>query len=285
MQGATTLASEYYTRSFYEEIRNGSLRSAEIIVPLVLGFVPVRSVLDVGCGDATWLSVFRKHGVEDITGIDGGYVSRELLQIPEDCFKEVDLTKPFSLGRVFDLAVCLEVAEHLPAECAASFIKSLAALAPVVLFSAAIPRQGGNHHINEQWPDYWASLFSEHGFRPVDFVRKRVWKNSAVEFWYIQNTLLFVQANLLETNQAFNAEFERTNPNQLSIVHPRQYFAAEPVLRSQMAQMIRPPSGVIEASHLLLVCLRNAVRARVQWVMRNRTFSRESQSSKAVTKL
>jgi hypothetical protein len=241
--------------------------------------------LDVGCGDATWLSVFRKYGVEDITGIDGAYVSRELLQIPEDRFKEVDLAKPFSLGRVFDLAVCLEVAEHLHAECATGFIKSLAALAPVVLFSAAIPRQGGNHHINEQWPDYWARLFGEHGFRPVDFVRKRVWQNNAVEFWYVQNTLLFVQANLLETNPAFNAEFERTNPNQLSIVHPRQYSAAEPVLRAQMAQMIPRPSGVIEASHLLLVCLRNAVQVKVQSMMGNRTFSKESQSSKAVTKL
>jgi cyclopropane fatty-acyl-phospholipid synthase-like methyltransferase len=240
--------------------------------------------LDVGCGDGTWLSVFRKHGVEDITGIDGAYVSREQLQIPEDRFKDVNLAKPFSLGRFFDLAVCLEVAEHLPPECATGFIKSLAALAPVVLFSAAIPKQGGNHHINEQWPDYWASLFREHGLVPLDSIRKHVWQDDAVEFWYAQNTLLFVQANLLETNAAFKAEFERTNPNQLSVVHPRQLVAVEPVLRAQIAQMIPRPSGVIEASRLLLVCLRNAVQVRVQSMMGNRTFSKESQSSKAVTK-
>jgi SAM-dependent methyltransferase len=276
------VANEYYTTSFYEEIRNGSLRSAEVVVPLVLQLVPARSVLDVGCGDGTWLSVFRKHGVDDMIGIDGGYVSRELLQIPQDRFQDVDLAKPFSLGRVFDLAVCLEVAEHLPPECATGFIESLTCLAPVVLFSAAIPKQGGNHHTNEQWPEYWAKLFGEHGFRPLDFIRRHVWQNDAVEFWYAQNTLLFVQANLLETNASFKAEFERTNRNQLSLVHPRQYLAVEEVVR---AKLTPPPSGVIAASRLLLVCLRNAVQVRLRTIMGSRASSKEeSPSSKAATK-
>src|SRR5438552_2146277 len=165
----TNMSGKYYTKNFYEEMRNGSVRSAEVVVPLVLQLVPVRSVSDVGCGDGSWLSVFRRHGVDDIIGIDGDYVEAELLQIPQDRFRAVDLAKPFSLGRVFDLAVCLEVAEHLPPDCASGFVKSLARLAPVVLFSAAIPKQGGNHHTNEQWPDYWAKLFGEHGFLPVDF--------------------------------------------------------------------------------------------------------------------
>jgi SAM-dependent methyltransferase len=258
---------EHYTREFYDGIRNGVTRSAEAILPLVLELLPVRSVVDVGCGDGGWLAAFKKLGVEEILGIDGEYIDRDLLQIPKERFQVLDLTKPFSLGRTFDLAVSLEVAEHLPAECARAFVESLTRLAPVVLFSAAIPLQGGNHHVNEQWPDNWAALFREHGYVPVDFIRKRVWQNEAVEWWYAQNMLLFAQAGVVESNATLNAEFEKTNPNQLSLVHPRKYLEA---LNPPPAP---PPSGVREASRALWLCLKNAIRKRLNPVERKRLLS------------
>jgi SAM-dependent methyltransferase len=271
----------HYTRSFYELMRNGAVRSAEVVVPLVLELLPIRSVLDVGCGDGSWLKVFQKLGVDDILGIDGEYVTGDLLQIPQDRFRAVDLTKPFSVGRVFDLAISLEVAEHLPAESALSFVESLTRQAPLVLFSAAIPKQGGNHHLNEQWPDYWAKLFQGHGYLPVDFLRRRIWQNDAVEWWYAQNALLFAQAKLLESNAPLKAEFDRTNPAQLSLVHPKQYLTVESVVR---AQQPAPPSGVKAASRLLLVCLRNAARKRFDSITGKETHTKEeSQSSKAPT--
>jgi SAM-dependent methyltransferase len=270
-----------YTQSFYERLRNGATRSAEVIVPLVLQLLPVRNVLDVGCGDGSWLSVFRRLGVEDIFGIDGDYVTGDILQIPQDRFRAVDLTKPFSLGRVFDLAISLEVAEHLPSESALVFVESLARLAPLVLFSAAIPFQGGDDHVNEQWPDTWVALFQKHGYVPVDFIRKRVWQNDSVVWWYAQNMLLFAKANLLENNAALKVEFERTNPNQLSLVHPKQYLALEAVLR---ARQPASPSGVRAASRLFLVCLRNAVRKRLDWIVGKATRSKgEPPSSKVAT--
>lgn len=259
------MSGEYYTKSFFEEIRNGSTRSAEVIVPLVLQLLPVRSVLDVGCGDGSWLRVFRKLGVDDIFGIDGDYVTRDILQIPQDRLRAVDLTKPFSLGRVFDLAISLEVAEHLPAGCASTFVESLTRQAPLVLFSAAIPLQGGNHHINEQWPDKWAKLFREHGYLPVDCIRKRVWQNHSVEWWYAQNTLLFVREDFLESNAALRAEFESTNLSQLALVHPRQYLH----LHSLYSKAISPV-GVIEASKILMGSLRRSVTWRFQSVFRKR---------------
>jgi SAM-dependent methyltransferase len=152
------------------------------MAPLVLQLLPVRSVVDVGCGDGSWLAVFRELGVDEILGVDGEYIDREILQIPQDCFQAVDLSKPFDLGRVFDLAISLEVAEHLPSESAPVFVESLTRAAPLVLFSAAIPFQGGVHHVNEQWPDKWAGLFRGHDYVPVDFLRKRIWRNDAVEF-------------------------------------------------------------------------------------------------------
>jgi SAM-dependent methyltransferase len=239
------------------------------MVPLVLHLLPVRSVVDVGCGDGSWLGVFRKLGVEEILGIDGEYVDRDLLQIPQDRFQATDLTKPFGLKRVFDLAMSLEVAEHLPPESASPFVASLCRLAPAVLFSAAIPLQGGNHHINEQWPDKWAALFREHGHVAVDFIRKRVWQNEAVEWWYAQNTLLFAKANLLENNAALKAEFDETNPAQLCLVHPRNYLEVP-------ARATAP--GVKAASRVFLACLRNAVRRSLRPILGREQAPREKRT-------
>jgi hypothetical protein len=195
----------------------------------------------------------------EILGVDGKYVDRQILQVPQDCFESADLTKPFDLGRTFDLAVSLEVAEHLPAASAWGFVNSLTRLAPAILFSAAIPLQGGNHHVNERWPDEWAALFREHDYLPVDLVRKRIWQNDMVAWWYAQNTLLFAHPSLLETNAALKMEFEQTNSSQLRLVHPRRYL--EIIMPAKLAA-----SGLREASLLFLVCLRNAVTRRLDWL-------------------
>ncbi|HXJ05095.1 MAG TPA: methyltransferase domain-containing protein [Candidatus Acidoferrum sp.] len=252
------MLSEHYTGSFYEQLRTGAKRSAEIIVPLVLNLVPARSVVDVGCGDGSWLAAFRKFGVDEILGIDGEYVDPVLLQIPRDCFQAVNLTRSFGLGRIFDMAISLEVAEHLPSDSAPVFVECLTRLAPVILFSAAIPFQGGTDHVNEQWQDKWAALFRGHRYLAVDCIRKRVWANEAVEWWYAQNTLLFVQAGLLENNGALKAEFEKTNPDQLCLVHPRQYMQ---VLATSRQSTFEP--GVKAAARHLLTCLRDGVGRRL----------------------
>jgi SAM-dependent methyltransferase len=214
-----------YSNNFYNGIRDGSRRSAEAVVPLVLEAIQPRSVVDIGCGDGTWLSVFRHCGVQDVIGVDGDYVRRNSLRIPLDLFRPFNLSSPFELARTFDLAVSLEVAEHLPPQSAEGFIASLVKLAPVVLFSAAIPLQGGKHHVNEQWPDYWVALFQRHNYVPIDSIRGRLWRDDSVEWWYVQNCLLFASPSALESNRSLRDAFGMTNPNQLSLVHPRFYAA------------------------------------------------------------
>jgi hypothetical protein len=115
----------------------------------------------------------------------------------------VDLSQPFQLAEFFDLAICLEVAEHLPKQSAPGFIQSLARLAPVILFSAALPLQGGTHHVNEQWPAYWQDLFEKHGYRMLDLIRKEIWSKPEVQFWYRQNILLFVREDLVAARPSF----------------------------------------------------------------------------------
>ena len=160
-------------------------------MPLVLGWVSPTSVVDVGCGTGTWLAAIRRRGVEDVVGVDGSPVPGDLLQIPRERFLVRDLSKPLDLGRTFDLALCLEVAEHLPAAAAGTLVASLAALAPVVLFSAAIPGQGGVGHVNEEWPRAWAERFAAAGYSWADPIRPRIWDDPGVEHWYAQNALLF----------------------------------------------------------------------------------------------
>lgn len=213
-----------YTDSFFASIQQSSLDSAKEIVPLVIELLQPNSVIDVGCGLGTWLSVFKEHGVEDILGIDGDYVDREKLQIPEESFLSVDLKKPLILDRKWDLVISLEVAEHLPDSSAEIFVNSLAELGKVILFSAAIPFQEGENHINEQWQDYWGKHFQNIGYLPIDCIRRKVWQNPHVAFWYAQNILIFAEREYLENHQLLKQEFDHMGTSQLTIVHPEKYL-------------------------------------------------------------
>jgi SAM-dependent methyltransferase len=191
------MSEAVYTNEFFTQERDASIESARIVVPIIMELIQPRSVVDIGCGIGTWLAVFAEHDVADYVGIDGDYVDRSQLLIPPERFLGRDLTQQVELGRRFDLAVSLEVAEHLPAASARVLLATLTGLAPVVLFSAAVPGQYGVHHINEQWPSYWASLFAEHKFVPIDVVRPRIWGMTGVASWYVQNTLLFANSDEL----------------------------------------------------------------------------------------
>ena len=215
-----------YQKDYFQWLQVGSLRSAKIVIPYVLDFIKPNSVVDIGCGVGTWLSVFQEKGVKDIVGIDGDYVDQNMLHIPQNAFIALDLTKPIKLNREFDLVVSLEVAEHLPIECAATFVETLTSLGSVILFSAAIPFQGGYNHFNEQWPEYWAALFKKYRYEAIDCIRSKIWNNNDVEWWYSQNILMYVNEDYLEKDQRLKKEFENTNHSQLSIVHPAKYLSS-----------------------------------------------------------
>ncbi len=210
----------FYTKKFFKAFERGSQRSAEEIVPLVLELLQPRSVIDVGCGVGAWLKAFKQHGVQEVLGVDGSYVDEKMLQISAHEFLPCDLRKPLQLNKKFDLVLSLEVAEHLPPECAETFVASLVGLGPIILFSAAIPFQGGTNHLNAQWPDYWMQKFQSRDYVPIDCLRKRIWQNEKVEWWYAQNLLFYVEQRYLAEHHRLLQEFERTCPSQLSIAHP-----------------------------------------------------------------
>jgi SAM-dependent methyltransferase len=213
-----------YTSEFFAVQRAQARSAAEVVVPLVLELARPASVVDVGCGTGTWLAVFREHGVDDVVGVDGAYVDADDLEIPRDRFVARDLAAPLTLERRFDLVVSLEVAEHLPAASAPTFVGGLTALGPVVLFSAAIPGQGGTSHVNEQWPLYWAALFRERGYVHVDCLRRRLWHDEAVAPWYAQNALFYVARDELPRHEALARLHDPAETRPLDLVHPTRYL-------------------------------------------------------------
>lgn len=163
------------------------------VVPLILDLVNPKSIVDVGCGTGTWLKVFDEKGITDYLGVDGSNVDPKMLKIPIGKFYSHDLQDPINLHRKFDLVVSLEVAEHLHEKYANVFVETLSKLGDVILFSAAIPGQGGQNHLNEQWPEYWIEKFSNHGLYFHDIIRPLIWNNDQVDYWYKQNMFLILK--------------------------------------------------------------------------------------------
>lgn len=177
-----------------------NLKDPEIIIPILQEYVNPKSVVDVGCGLATFLKVYKdKYQVEEILGIDGKWVDKELLSknIDPKYFLEVDLELGFNLQKRFDLAICIEVVEHLKPESSDLIVDSLINLSDVILFSAAIPFQSGDNHKNEQWPGYWQSKFEERGYAFYDCIRPHIWDNKELFWWYKQNIFLIIKKDNL----------------------------------------------------------------------------------------
>lgn len=216
----------HYKSSFYHKLQGGASSSAKEIVPLVMDLLRPCSVIDVGCGTGVWLYEFSGCGVKDILGIDGSDLDDKMLVISKSDFARKDLAEGIRLNKTFDLVVSLEVAEHLPPESAEGFIESLVSLGPVILFSAAIPRQGGTCHMNEQWPSYWANLFNSYGYIVVDCIRRQIWNNKNVEPWYAQNTFLYIKKECVNNYPALVLALERQSFQCLELVHPKVYLDA-----------------------------------------------------------
>jgi SAM-dependent methyltransferase len=180
-----------YQALFFDYLAASSRRSALAAVPRLAAVIAPSSVLDVGCGRGVWLERWVDQGVEDVCGVDGDYVDMEHLVIPRSRFYPHDLGVPFDLGRKFDLVLSLEVGEHLNASVANTFIDTIVTHGDVVVFSAAVPGQGGEYHVNEQSLDYWRAKFLARGFDAFDAIRPMWLGVREIEPWYRYNTLLY----------------------------------------------------------------------------------------------
>ncbi len=220
-RGGETSVHEHFTSRYFSAFTNSSRSSAEVVVPVVQSWVNPASVIDFGCGLGMWLSAWQDAGCE-VRGVDGPWIDRSQLSIPVDRFTAHDLSQPYFAGETYDLAMSLEAADTIPAEAAAPFVRALTAAAPVVLFSAAAPDQPGTHHINSQWPAYWAELFAKRGYVVVDTLRELFWEDSRIGWWYRQNMMIYVDRDFLGRWPRLEAMYrEGAQPSRL--IHPELF--------------------------------------------------------------
>jgi SAM-dependent methyltransferase len=177
--------------SYNHEKRVTDLSGPSKIVEYLYTNYEPKSVIDIGCGLGAWLQNFQEKGVKHIFGIDGSWINREDLYIDSQYFLEADLRKDFALDNKFDLLLCLEVAEHLEEKYAENLISNLTKMSDMVVFSAAIPGQGGQNHFNEQPPQYWLGVFDKFGFYLYEDFRDKFWNELEIDWWYKQNILVF----------------------------------------------------------------------------------------------
>lgn len=183
-----------YTEAYYRRISEEAILSAKEVYGAMMSMngdlsFDYKSIIDVGCGIGEWSKELP--GYAEYTGLDFQIPKRSLL-IPVENYIDFDLTKldgTQDFGK-FDLALCLEVGEHLPEEVASRLVEFLCKISDRVLFSAAIPYQSGVGHINEQWQTWWAELFEKNGFTP-SYTQPFIRDNKKIAVWYRQNIVLY----------------------------------------------------------------------------------------------
>lgn len=182
-----------YDNDFYLDQVDGSLTSARIFLDHLFNIFEPKTVIDIGCGRGTWLKAFGERGTITLVGHDGPWNSQSQMIDDKIRFVEVDLNKPFTPTQRFDLALSLEVAEHLRPEHASAFVDALTSCSDVIMFGAAIKGQPGADHINAQYHSYWGKLYSDRGYAIFDYFRPKFWSDDRVKYWYRQNTFLYIK--------------------------------------------------------------------------------------------
>jgi SAM-dependent methyltransferase len=234
----------------YDHNRNlHTISGAKAALKRFFGERPPQSLLDVGSGTGTWLRAALDLGVNEIYGVDGVPIEADALLIPRQFFRVEDLSQRIDLGRKFDIVLCLEVAEHLPADTAPRLIATLVAHSDVILFSAAAIGQQGQHHVNCQWPRYWQDLFNAHGYTCDDDLRWQIWDLHNIEPWYRQNIFTAKHAPQMAGKEA----------RLKAVIHPDMVGASE----SHRSVMIRQIECGSESVSWYLSILPRALAAKL----------------------
>lgn len=256
------ISESSYDEEFYQARNDGSYKSAVCYADQLLKLMQPSSVVDVGCGREAWLKAFKEKGVKNLKGIDGSWNKQELMLEPEISFTSVDLNNLPAPDCQYDLAICLEVAEHLRPESAYSFVQSLCKYSEAVLFSAAYTNQGGTDHFNEQPHTYWADKFAANNFVPFDLFRPVFWGNSEIDYWYRQNTFLYVKKNS-EAEWAISnkGHKEISNRDFMNCIHPALWEKQTKSIPSNRlksaAKALTPPIIWSIARHLAIFIATN----------------------------
>jgi SAM-dependent methyltransferase len=248
-----------YDEKFYNEHIQASLKSAELMLAALFQSYEPSSVADFGCGRGAWLSAAKTLGATELIGFDGPWVSVGMMIDKSIAFTPIDFSEDLKLDRRVDLAISVEVAEHLPESRASWFVETICEMSDVVVFGAAIPGQGGADHVNEQWPSYWGGKFEESGYVMFDFFRPKLWAEDRCEWWYRQNTFLYVKQEV-----ASQVQWLSRTPRVGALadaVHPRM-FRYRDGQREKLWRKVNRPT-LWDCGELLINFAKGAVKSSI----------------------
>lgn len=224
------MKNEIYNESFYDEQREKSHQSANASIcyinDIYMQYMGKNwsSVVDFGCGTGSWLAAFSyENSNAVINGFDWGEMSEHQYYISPDLIKKVDLSKEVITDRKYDICISLEVAEHLSESCADRMVGNLCEASDFIVFSAAVPGQGGKSHINEKPQSYWKEKFNKRGYLAIDSFREKAWNNERIEVWYRQNVIVYIKNDAIVENMRKEA-ISRDIKMITDIIHPSLFY-------------------------------------------------------------
>jgi hypothetical protein len=218
-----------YDSSFYTGMKDDHYHSAVKFFKHLFQHYRPDSLVDFGAGTGAWIKAARDLGVKTILGIEGEWVKNSASHIvPGLPYHYQNMEDPVCLERHFDMAMSLDVAEHLTQSRADTFLDDMCTAADFIMFGAAMSLQLGANHINEQNQTYWIEKFRARGYICRDFFRAPLWFHNDIQANYLQNTFVFVRqgdsrAELIPDFPLYNVH----HPRMLNIYQMNQSFAGQ----------------------------------------------------------
>jgi len=232
----------------FHDLINLSYGAASKICPKLTEIIGVpQSVIDLGGGAGSWCQAFKQIGSSRVCCIDHPSVlTSGRLLIDETEFIPADISKELPPIKPCDLAISTEFCEHIAKSRSEILVDFLTKSSKIVLFSAAIPRQGGIGHINEQRPNFWQALFLERGYQRIDAIRPLILSDSTIPAYLRQNLYLYVESKMVEKiPEKFRQSFI---PDEFEIVETR---------------LLERPLGLSEVIREIPLALSRAVKNRL----------------------
>lgn len=243
------------SKYIHNEIIHNSESSTEFVRFLYDTFKP-RSVVDIGCGLGNFLYGFKKCGVKDVIGVDGAWVDREKLSkyLTKDEYIEHNLELPLKLDKKYDLVLSLEVGEHLSQNAAKIHVQNLISAGKIVIFSAAIPFQGGQNHVNEQWQSYWKQLFENEDYVQKDIIRPNLWNSASIPWWYRQNSFVYAHKDVQIA--------DHKNYSINNVIHPELYIAKVKALKETEERLSNLQKGGLSIFYYFKLFLKSIFKQK-----------------------
>ncbi len=211
-----------YDQSWHLRFGSESSAAAAKILAYVVDTFSPESLIDFGAGAGHWVKIAVNLGIKDCTAVDGPWTDPSLIVIDKSLFHYHDLSRPICFHRRYDLALSLEAAQYLDEDGCINLINTLVQHADTILFSSAVPYQGGNN-VTERWQSHWAQLFEDRGYQPVDLIRPRFWNDSEIPYYYRQNTILYVKEIGSELERLESQLASGKKAWVLDMIHPEKW--------------------------------------------------------------